>query len=59
VACAQDRSSIAAVISTYNEEKHIGDIARRTRQQLNHVLVVDDGQAIKLPHARAKPARRW
>jgi glycosyltransferase involved in cell wall biosynthesis len=40
---AQDRSSIAAVIPAYNEEKHIGDVARRTRQQLNHVLIVDDG----------------
>src|SRR5207237_4454235 len=25
------------------EEKHIGDVVRRTRQQLDHVLVVDDG----------------
>ena len=40
-----DRKSIAAVIPAYNEEKHIGDVARRTRQQLDHVLVVDDGSA--------------
>jgi glycosyltransferase involved in cell wall biosynthesis len=39
----QDRSSIAAVIPAYGEEKHIGDVVRRTRQQLDHVLVVDDG----------------
>ena len=40
---AQDRLSIAAVIPAYGEEKHIGDVVRRTRQQLDHVLVVDDG----------------
>ena len=39
----QDRPSIAAVIPAYGEEKHIGDVVRRTRQQLHHVLVVDDG----------------
>ena len=39
----QDRPSIAAVIPAYGEEKHIGDVVRRTRQQLDHVLVVDDG----------------
>ncbi|HAK05690.1 MAG TPA: glycosyltransferase family 2 protein [Spartobacteria bacterium] len=39
----QDRQSIAAIIPAYNEEKHIGDVARRTRAQLDHVLVVDDG----------------
>jgi glycosyltransferase involved in cell wall biosynthesis len=39
----QDRQSIAAIIPAYNEEKHIGDVARRTRAQLGHVLVVDDG----------------
>ncbi len=37
------RSSVAAVIPAYHEEKHIGDVVRRTRQQLDHVLVVDDG----------------
>jgi glycosyltransferase involved in cell wall biosynthesis len=40
---AQDRQSVAAVIPAYQEEKHIGDVVRRTRQQLDHVLVVDDG----------------
>jgi glycosyltransferase involved in cell wall biosynthesis len=39
----QDRPSIAAVIPAYQEEKHIGDVVRRTRQQLDDVLVVDDG----------------
>ena len=40
-------STTAAVIPAYNEEKHIGDVARRTRQQLDHVLVVDDGSQDK------------
>ena len=39
----QERPSIAAVIPAYREEKHIGDVVRRTRQQLDDVLVVDDG----------------
>src|SRR5258707_9018781 len=37
------RSQTAAVIPAYQDEKHIGDIARRTRERLGHVLVVDDG----------------
>jgi glycosyltransferase involved in cell wall biosynthesis len=37
------RSQTAAVIPAYQDEKHIGDIARRTRARLHHVLVVDDG----------------
>jgi glycosyltransferase involved in cell wall biosynthesis len=40
---AQIRSQTAAVIPAYQDEKHIGDIVRRVRQQLGHVLVVDDG----------------
>jgi glycosyltransferase involved in cell wall biosynthesis len=40
---AQIRSQTAAVIPAYQDEKHIGDIVRRTRKQLDHVLVVDDG----------------
>ncbi len=40
---AQVRLTTAAVIPAYREEKHVGDIARRTRLQLDHVLVVDDG----------------
>src|SRR5215468_11635830 len=37
------RSQTAAVIPAYQDEKHIGDIARRTRERLDHILVVDDG----------------
>ena len=40
---AQIRSQTAAVIPAYQDEKHIGDIVRRVRQQLDHLLVVDDG----------------
>jgi glycosyltransferase involved in cell wall biosynthesis len=40
---AQIRSQTAAIIPAYQDEKHIGDIVGRTRQQLDHVLVVDDG----------------
>ena len=40
---AQIRSQTAAVISAYQDEKHIGDIVRRTRERLGHVLVIDDG----------------
>ena len=40
---AQIRSQTAAVIPAYNDEKHIGDVARRTRQRIDHVVVVDDG----------------
>ena len=42
-----EKAKIAAVIPAYNEEKHIGDVVRRTRQQLDDVLVVDDGSADK------------
>jgi glycosyltransferase involved in cell wall biosynthesis len=37
----------AAIIPAYNEEKHIGDVVRRTRQKLDDVLVVDDGSGDK------------
>ncbi len=40
---AQIRSQTAAVIPAYQDEKHIGDIVRRTRERLHYVLVVDDG----------------
>ena len=40
-----DKSKIAAVIPAYNEEQHIADVVRRTRQKLDDVLVVDDGSA--------------
>ena len=42
-----DKSKIAAVVPAYNEETHIGDVVRRTRQKLDDVLVVDDGSADK------------
>ncbi|PYJ36737.1 MAG: glycosyltransferase family 2 protein [Verrucomicrobia bacterium] len=40
---AQIRLRTAAIIPAYREEKHISDVVRRTRRQLDHVLVVDDG----------------
>ena len=42
---AQIRSHTAAVIPAYQDEKHIGDIVRRTRERLDHVLVIDDGSS--------------
>jgi glycosyltransferase involved in cell wall biosynthesis len=42
---AQIRWQTAAVIPAYQDEKHIGDIVRRTRERLDHVLVVDDGSS--------------
>jgi glycosyltransferase involved in cell wall biosynthesis len=39
----QRRHKFAAVIPAFGEEKHIGDVVRRTREILEHVLVVDDG----------------
>jgi glycosyltransferase involved in cell wall biosynthesis len=39
----RDRSRIAAVIPAYQEEKHVGEVARRAGAQLENVLVVDDG----------------
>jgi glycosyltransferase involved in cell wall biosynthesis len=41
------RSQTAAVIPAYQDEKHISDVARRTRERLDHVLVVDDGSTDK------------
>jgi glycosyltransferase involved in cell wall biosynthesis len=38
-----DRSNVAALIPCYLEERHVRDIAARTRAQLDAVLVVDDG----------------
>ncbi len=39
------RETVAAVIPAYQDEKHIGDIVRRTRARLAHVLVIDDGSS--------------
>lgn len=39
------RSQTAAVIPAYQDEKHIGDIVRRTRERLDHILVIDDGSS--------------
>src|SRR3989442_3022753 len=39
------RPQTAAVIPAYQDEKHIGEIVRRTRERLDHVLVVDDGSS--------------
>ena len=47
------RSQTAAVIPAYQDEKHIGDIVRRTRERLDHVLVIDDGSTDQTaPRAR-------
>ncbi|MGC2352954.1 MAG: glycosyltransferase family 2 protein [Candidatus Udaeobacter sp.] len=39
------RSQTAAVIPAYQDEKHIGEIVRRTRERLDHVIVIDDGSS--------------
>jgi glycosyltransferase involved in cell wall biosynthesis len=51
---AIDRSTVAAVIPAYLEEKHVGDVVRRTLQQLANVVVVDDGSS----DATAEAARK-
>jgi len=38
-----DREKTAAVIPAFNEVKHLAEVVRRVRQELDHVLVVDDG----------------
>jgi glycosyltransferase involved in cell wall biosynthesis len=38
-----DRRSIAAVIPAYHEQTHVGKVVERSRTQLDHVLVIDDG----------------
>jgi glycosyltransferase involved in cell wall biosynthesis len=48
---AQIRSRTAAVIPAYNDEKHIGDIVRRTRERLHHVVVIDDGSTDQTAHS--------
>jgi glycosyltransferase involved in cell wall biosynthesis len=50
---AQNWQKIAAVIPAYCEEKHVGEVVLRTRAQLDHVLVVDDGSTDQtVLHAR-------
>src|SRR5690349_21372241 len=54
---AQVASKTAAVIPAYHEERHIGEVVLRTRAQLQHVLVVDDGSGDQTAaHARAAGA---
>lgn len=48
-----DRTTVAAIIPAYLEEKHIADVAQRTLKQLDHVLVIDDGS----PDGTAASAR--
>ena len=49
-----NNSMIAAVIPAYQEEKHVGEVAKRARTQVKHVLVVDDGSTdATADHARA------
>ena len=50
---ARIRSQTAAVIPAYQDEKHIGDIVRRTRERLDQVIVIDDGSSDQTsPRAR-------
>jgi len=44
-ASAVNRTTVAAIIPAYLEEKHIGDVVSRTIEQLDNVLVVDDGSS--------------
>ncbi|HEX8281709.1 MAG TPA: glycosyltransferase family 2 protein [Chthoniobacterales bacterium] len=40
---AVNRTNVAAIIPAYFEEKHVGAVVTATLQQLDHVLVIDDG----------------
>jgi glycosyltransferase involved in cell wall biosynthesis len=42
---AINRSNVAGLIPAYLEERHISDVVRRARGQLDCVLVVDDGSS--------------
>jgi glycosyltransferase involved in cell wall biosynthesis len=44
-AIAHHRSRIAVIIPAYQEEKHVAGVVTRTRAQVDHVLVVDDGSS--------------
>jgi glycosyltransferase involved in cell wall biosynthesis len=52
-AAAVNRTTVAAVIPAYCEEKHVSDVVERTLKQVDQVLVVDDGS----PDATAERAR--
>ncbi len=54
-ATALNRSTVAAIIPAYFEERHIYEVAQRTRAQLEHVLVIDDGST-DATAARARAA---
>jgi glycosyltransferase involved in cell wall biosynthesis len=57
MACA-DRASTAALIPCYREQRHIRDVAARTKALLDTVLVVDDGSDDRTSdEARAAGAR--
>jgi glycosyltransferase involved in cell wall biosynthesis len=38
-----DRTNVAAIIPAYHEAEHVRSVAERTRAQLDHVAVIDDG----------------
>ena len=38
-----NRTTVAAIIPAYFEEKHVADVVERTLRQVDNVLVVDDG----------------
>ncbi len=40
-----DRTNVAALIPAFREERHIADVARRSLQMLDTVLVIDDGSS--------------
>ena len=44
-ASAVNRTTVAAIIPAYFEEKHVADVVERTLKQLDNVLVVDDGSS--------------
>ncbi|OAT85107.1 hypothetical protein A6M21_07090 [Desulfotomaculum copahuensis] len=39
----KERPKIIAVIPAYNEERHIGEVVRKTRLYVDQVFVIDDG----------------
>jgi len=49
-----DPAKVAALIPAYREARHIGEVVRRVREQMQNVLVVDDGS----PDETAERARK-